>query len=135
MAPAMNPKQLLHNCKITLYWLEDSRAQRIAWLLEELNLDYEIEVFKRTESGLAPKELRDIHPLGKSPVVAVQPQDAEKPIILAESGAIVEFMCEHFGKELVPRRYEEGNEGKIGGETEAWMRYQVGGFRDAGLSG
>ncbi|KAF2745759.1 glutathione transferase [Sporormia fimetaria CBS 119925] len=117
----MNPLQ--GTTKITLYWLEHSRAQRIAWLLSELHLDYDIRVFKRTASGTAPKELRDIHPLGKSPVVSVHAEGAEKPIVLAESGAIVEYLCEHFGRELVPRRYREGEEGMVGGETEEWLKY------------
>lgn len=119
-----NPKQ--GNCKITLYWLEDSRAQRIAWLLEELNLEYDIMVFKRTGLGVAPKELKEIHPLGKSPVIGIQPEGVEKPIILAESGVIVEYLAEHFGTELIPSRYAEGVEAGIGKESEEWMRYKVG---------
>jgi glutathione S-transferase len=118
-----NPKQ--QNCKITLYWLEESRAQRIAWLLEELNLEYEIKVFKRTTLGVAPKELKEIHPLGKSPVIEIQPEGAEKPIVLAESGLIVEYLAEHFGGDLIPRRYPVGVDGGIGKETEEWMRYKV----------
>ncbi|GAA5875520.1 hypothetical protein JCM8547_001688 [Rhodosporidiobolus lusitaniae] len=78
--------------KITLHWLDDSRAQRILWLLEELALEYEIKVYKRNEKNLAPKELYDVHPLGKSPVIEVD------GTILAESGAITEFLIERFGQ-------------------------------------
>jgi glutathione S-transferase len=72
---------------------------------------------------LAPKELRDIHPLGKSPVISVEgPSGASK--VVAESGVIVEYLTEHFGKQLIPKRYPEGKDGEIGAETEEWSRYR-----------
>ncbi|KAF2799655.1 glutathione transferase [Melanomma pulvis-pyrius CBS 109.77] len=110
--------------KITVYWLDKSRAQRIIWLLEELKLEYELKVFKRGKDWLAPKELRDIHPLGKSPTIGVQAAGAEKPLILAESAPIIEYLSEHFGRWLVPQRYPEGKDGVIGAETEEWLRYR-----------
>ncbi|KAF2084049.1 glutathione S-transferase [Saccharata proteae CBS 121410] len=110
--------------KITLYWLEKSRAHRILWLLEELKLDYELKIFKRTKDRLAPPELKEVHPLGKSPVVGLQGPDADKPLMLAESGAIVEYLTEHFGEWLIPKKWKEGKEGQVGGETEEWMRYR-----------
>lgn len=77
---------------ITLYVLKQSRAQRIAWLLEELNLDYQIEVFDRdSKTKLAPTEMRKIHPLGKSPMI----KDGD--LVLAESGAIVEYLIQKYG--------------------------------------
>ncbi|KAL1642970.1 bifunctional glutathione transferase/peroxidase [Diplodia intermedia] len=112
------------NAKITLYWLDKSRSHRVLWLLEELKLDYELKVFKRTKDKLAPPELKEVHPLGKSPVVGIQAPGAEKQIMLAESGAITEYLTEYFGKWLIPTRYAEGKEGQIGGETEAWIRYR-----------
>ncbi|KAI9681113.1 MAG: hypothetical protein M1817_002395 [Caeruleum heppii] len=108
--------------KIKLYWLEKSRSQRILWLLEELKVPYEIETFKRTKQKLAPPELKAIHPLGKSPVVTIEAETTEKPLVLAESGCIIEYLIHHFGTWLVPKRYREGQEGKVGGEREEWLR-------------
>ncbi|RHZ53261.1 glutathione S-transferase [Aspergillus thermomutatus] len=111
--------------KITLYWLEHSRAQRILWLLEELNLTYELKTFKRGRDMLAPKELKDVHPLGKSPLLSIETPSSPKPLVLAESGLIMEYLCDHFGGDkLVPRRYVAGKEDQPGGETEEWMRYR-----------
>lgn len=95
------------------------------WLLEELKLDYELKVFKRGKDWLAPKELKDIHALGKAPVVEIQAPGAEKSIVLAESGAIIEYIAEHFGSHLIPKRYPEGKEGHVGAETEEWIKYRV----------
>jgi glutathione S-transferase len=78
---------------ITLHYLENSRAQRILWLLEELAVDYQIKHYKRnTVTMLAPPELKDIHPLGKSPVIT----DGE--VCIAESAAIVEYLIDTYGK-------------------------------------
>ncbi|KAJ5882912.1 uncharacterized protein N7473_009798 [Penicillium subrubescens] len=114
-------------CKITLYWLEQSRSHRILWLLEELQLKYELKTFKRRADKLAPRELKDVHALGKSPVITIEAPGSEKPLVLAESGAIVEYLCDHFGSArptLVPERYQAGREGQVGGEREEWMRYR-----------
>ncbi|KAF2469859.1 glutathione transferase [Lindgomyces ingoldianus] len=112
------------DAKITVYWLEKSRAQRIIWLLEELKVDYELKVFRRGKDFLAPPELKEVHTLGKSPVVGIQAAGAEKPVILAESGTIVEYLTEHFGSWMIPKRYPDGKEGVIGAETEEWLRYR-----------
>ncbi len=106
--------------------LEKSRAQNILWLLEELKLEYELVTFRRKSNNLGPPELKKIHPLGKSPVVSITPSNGAEPVILAESGFIVQYLSEHFGKDttIIPKRYREGQEGKAGGETEAWMRWQ-----------
>lgn len=78
---------------ITLYTLNQSRSQRIAWLLETLGLDYEAVIFERdSNTKLAPPELQRIHPLGKSPIV----KDGDKTLV--ESGAIVEYLIERYGK-------------------------------------
>lgn len=111
--------------KITLYWLEKSRAQRIVWLLEELNIPYEIKTFKRKADMTAPNELKKIQPLGKSPVITITTPNCPEPLVLAESAVIIEYLCTHFGGEkLIPQRYAAGKQGQVGGETEAWMRYQ-----------
>ncbi|KAK2814693.1 hypothetical protein FQN49_008103 [Arthroderma sp. PD_2] len=108
--------------KITLYWLEKSRAQRILWLLEELKLPYELKRFKRDKDLLADPKLKDIHPLGRSPMISVEAPALDKPLVIAESGLIVEYLTEHFGPALIPKRYRDGCEGAVGGETESWLR-------------
>ncbi|KAI1423579.1 putative glutathione S-transferase [Xylaria sp. FL1777] len=113
--------------KIKLFWLEKSRAQNILWLLEELKVDYEIEVFRRSSDMLAPPDLKKIHPLGKSPLVSVTaPGPSSEPIILAESGFITQYLSEHFGHQttMMPKRWKDGQENKVGGETEEWLRWQ-----------
>ncbi len=73
---------------------------------------------------LAPEELKQIHPLGKSPILSVQAEGMSKPLILAESGLIIEYLIDHFGTQMAPKRYAEGKEGQVGGETEEWVRYR-----------
>ncbi|KAJ7188826.1 glutathione S-transferase [Mycena filopes] len=105
--------------KITLHWLEKSRAQRILWLLEEINVPYEIKTYKRDpKTHLADPALKEIHPLGKSPVVTIG------DLALAESALIVEYLSEHFGANLIPTKWKAGLEGKVGGETAEYMRYR-----------
>jgi glutathione S-transferase len=82
---------------ITVHHLNDSRSQRILWLLEELGLPYEIKHYKRMETRLAPPELTAIHPLGKSPVIT----DNGKTVF--ESGAIIDYLIRrHGGGRLQP---------------------------------
>jgi glutathione S-transferase len=69
---------------IIVHHLNNSRSQRVLWLLEELGLAYEIKQYKRQPNLLAPPELRAVHPLGKSPVIT------EDGLTVAESGAIVD---------------------------------------------
>jgi glutathione S-transferase len=78
---------------ITVHHLNNSRSQRILWLLEELGVPYEIKRYQRDpKTMLAPPELRQIHPLGKSPVIT------DGDITLAESGAIIEYLAERYGQ-------------------------------------
>ncbi|KAI0199948.1 hypothetical protein F4808DRAFT_430887 [Astrocystis sublimbata] len=115
------------DAKVKLYWLEKSRAQNILWLLEELKVDYEIETFHRGSDMQAPDALKKIHPLGKSPLVSVTPPGpGTEPVVLAESGFITQYLSEHFGPEttMMPRRWRDGQEGKVGGETQEWTRWQ-----------
>jgi glutathione S-transferase len=76
---------------ITVHHLNNSRSQRVLWMLEELGLDYEIKPYQREPSMQAPASLRAVHPLGKSPVIT----DGDKT--LAESGAILEYLAETYG--------------------------------------
>ena len=75
---------------------------------------------------LAPAELKQVHPLGKSPVVTIESPDLSKTLVLAESGLIVEYITEHFaeGTHMIPTKWQEGKEGKIGGEQEMWLRWR-----------
>ena len=70
---------------LTVHHLNNSRSQRVLWLLEELGVPYEIVRYQRQPDMRAPKELRAIHPLGKSPVIT------DNGNTIAESGAIVEY--------------------------------------------
>jgi len=88
---------------------------------------YELEIFHRhPKTHLAPPELKKIHPLGKSPTISVTPAGSTQPIVIAESAFITEYLLDHFsnGSTLLPKRYKEGQEGKIGGETEEWLRFR-----------
>ncbi|WP_447956957.1 glutathione S-transferase [Vreelandella sp. EE7] len=77
---------------IHVHHLEKSRSHRVIWLLELLELEYEIRVYKRNpKTQQAPKELKDVHPLGKSPVIT----DGE--LVIAESGAIIDYLIERYG--------------------------------------
>ena len=105
------------------YRLEKSRAQRILWLLEEVKVEYELKTYKR-QNMLAPPELKEVHPLGKSPLISVETDTTSKPLVLAESGLITEYLVEYFGPWLVPKKYQDGKNGKVGGETEGWLRYR-----------
>jgi len=82
---------------ITLHHLNNSRSQRILWMLEEIGIDYQIKHYQRDpQTLLAPAELRQVHPLGKSPLIT----DGE--LTLAESGAIIEYLAERYGDWLLP---------------------------------
>jgi glutathione S-transferase len=79
---------------LTVHHLNNSRSQRVLWLLEELELPYEIVHYQRDpQTMLAPASLRAVHPLGKSPVVTT-----DDGFALAESGAIIETVIERFGQ-------------------------------------
>jgi glutathione S-transferase len=92
--------------------------------MEELDLPYELKTYKRGANGIAPPEMKQIHPLGKSPVVSFSAPDTPQHTI-AESSVIFEYLLDHFqGQKLIPERYVHGKEGQPGGETDAWMRYR-----------
>ncbi|WP_109809404.1 glutathione S-transferase family protein [Sphingosinithalassobacter portus] len=81
---------------ITVHHLENSRSQRILWLLEELGMPYEVQRYARNkQTMLAPPELRRVHPLGKSPVITDSSSASQAgPRVVAETGAIVEYLVE-----------------------------------------
>lgn len=79
---------------LTVHHLNNSRSQRVLWLLEELGLPYEIVHYERDpQTMLAPASLRAVHPLGKSPVVTT-----DDGLTLAESGAVIEAIIERYGQ-------------------------------------
>lgn len=93
---------------LTLHHLNNSRSQRILWLLEELGLDYHIEHHTRDPiTQLAPESLKKVHPLGKSPVIS----DGKK--VIAESGAIIEYLAETYGSDWIPTH-----------DSDAYLQYK-----------
>ena len=102
---------------ITVHHLDNSRSQRILWLLEELGLPYDIKRYLRDpRTMLAPPELRAVHPLGKSPVIT----DGE--LTLAESGAIVEYLADRYGAgTLIPAH---GTPARL--RCNYWLHYAEG---------
>lgn len=104
---------------IVVHHLNNSRSQRVLWLLEELGQDYEIKRYERDrKTMLAPASLRAVHPLGKSPVIT----DGE--LTLAESGAIIEYFVERYGQgKLSP---PAGTPAYL--RYRYWMHYAEGSF-------
>src|SRR5258706_7872003 len=76
---------------ITIYHLSTSRSERIVWLAEELGLEYKLEVFPREPNGAAPQPVKALHAIGKAPVIR------DGNTVLAESGAIVEYIVQRHG--------------------------------------
>jgi glutathione S-transferase len=83
---------------ITVHHLNNSRSQRVLWLLEELGVPYEVVRYQRdAKTMLAPPALLAVHPLGKSPVIV------DGAVTVAESGAIVDYLVDHYGAgRLIP---------------------------------
>ena len=102
---------------ITVHHLNNSRSQRVLWLLEELGLQYEVKRYQRDpQTMLAPPELRAVHPLGKSPVIS------DGGLTIAESGAIIEYLASRYGAEkLIPR---EGTPERL--RYTYWMHFAEG---------
>ena len=105
---------------ITVHHLENSRSQRILWLLEELGLDYQIQKYARDPvTSLAPPELTKLHPLGKAPMVT----DGDKT--LAESGAIVEYLVRNYDNGRLKPAAANSPEGMA---YTYWLHYAEGTF-------
>jgi len=102
---------------LVVHHLNDSRSQRVLWLLEELALPYEIRAYQRDAvTRLAPPELKAVHPLGKSPVL----QDGERTII--ESGAIVDYILRHHGG----GRLQPAADSALYDSYQQWLHYAEG---------
>lgn len=103
---------------ILVHHLNDSRSHRILWLLEELGLDYEVRCYQRDpDTHLAPPELFDVHPLGKSPVI----EDGEN--IIHESGAIIDYLVRKYAtnQQLQPEPDSSAYEQYV-----QWLHYAEG---------
>lgn len=102
---------------ITVHHLNNSRSQRVLWMLEELAVPYEIKRYERDpETMMAPASLRKVHPLGKSPVIS------DGDLTIAESGAIVEYLANTYGREsLLP---EPGTQAWL--DCSYWLHYAEG---------
>jgi glutathione S-transferase len=102
---------------LCVHHLNNSRSQRVLWLLEELGVPYEVKRYQRNpETLLAPPELRSVHPLGKSPVVT------DGDLTLAESGAILEYLVHRYGGgRFIP---PEGSPDRI--RYTYWLHYAEG---------
>jgi len=82
---------------VTVHHLNNSRSQRILWMLEEIGAPYDIKIYQRdADSNFAPPELKAVHPLGKSPVVT------DKGVAVAESGNIIDYLSREYAPELIP---------------------------------
>lgn len=102
---------------LTVHHLNNSRSQRILWLLEELDLPYRIEKYQRLAPiPLAPPELKLVHPLGKSPVIT------DEGHTIAELGAIIEYILDRYGKGRM--RPEHGSDDYV--HYLEWMHYAEG---------
>ncbi len=106
---------------ITVHHLNDSRSQRVLWLLEELSVPYEIKHYQRNaQTRLAPPELIAVHPLGKSPVITDDGNDGS--ITVFESGAIIDYLIRHHGSgSLQPATHTRAFE-----VYQQWMHYAEG---------
>ncbi|WP_375690391.1 glutathione S-transferase family protein [Pseudooceanicola sp. LIPI14-2-Ac024] len=102
---------------ITLHHLDNSRSQRVLWLMEELGLDYEVEFYKRDPKTMrAPEALRRVHPLGRSPVIV---EDDE---VMAETGAIIRYLLDRHGQ----GRLEPEAGTRAAREITYWLNYAEG---------
>ncbi|WP_439532870.1 glutathione S-transferase family protein [Polymorphobacter sp.] len=102
---------------LTVHHLNNSRSQRILWLLEELGLEYEVKSYQRdATTSLAPPTLKAIHPLGKSPVLEDDGQ------IIVESGAIIDYILRRYGNgRLMPAPGTPAHEGYL-----MWLHFAEG---------
>ncbi|MHA3840012.1 glutathione S-transferase family protein [Sphingomonas aestuarii] len=101
---------------ITVHHLENSRSQRVLWMLEELGLPYTVKRYERNKvTMLAPSELRRVHPLGKSPVIE------DDGAVIAETGAIVEYLVERGNGRLGPPSHRDNAR-----RWRFWLHYAEG---------
>ncbi|MGA1834341.1 glutathione S-transferase family protein [Rhizobium wenxiniae] len=90
---------------LTVHHLNNSRSQRILWMLEELGLEYRIRFYERRADMTAPSQLKQVHPLGKSPIL--EDDHEGRNIVLVETGAICEYLVDRSGGRLGPVTFKE----------------------------
>ncbi|MBM6551537.1 glutathione S-transferase [Marinomonas ostreistagni] len=105
---------------LVLHHLENSRSQRIAWALEALGVEYAIETYQRTPDKEAPATLKRVHPLGHAPIL----QDGE--LVLAESGAILEYLAEAYDEKQVLKPAAGDKEAIV--NYRYWLHFAEGSF-------
>ncbi len=100
---------------VRVHHLNNSRSQRVLWLLEETGTPYEVIRYERKKNMLAPRELRRVHPLGKSPTI----EDGGKTF--AETGLIIEYLVDRYGQDLAPARDSD-----LYWQYKYWLHYAEG---------
>ena len=107
---------------VIVHHLENSRSQRVLWALEELGVPYEVKRYERDPvTNLAPKSLKQVHPLGKSPVITDSHSDLGA-VTIAESGAIIEYLVKTYGDESYT--VKQGTEASL--QYDYWMHFSEG---------
>ncbi|WP_158785049.1 glutathione S-transferase family protein [Pantoea sp. BAV 3049] len=101
---------------ITVHHLNNSRSQRVLWMLEELEVPYQIKQYQRESTMLAPESLKKVHPLGKSPVIT------DENRVIAESGAILEYLVERYDAEYRLKLLNEDE--RL--QSRYWLHYAEG---------
>ncbi|MCK7545408.1 glutathione S-transferase [Marinobacter bryozoorum] len=102
---------------ITVHHLNNSRSQRVLWMLEELGVPYEIRFYERDpETMQAPESLKKVHPLGKSPVIT------DGDLVVAESGLIIDYLARTYGKDTMP----PPDNGQAWLDYNYWLHYAEG---------
>ncbi|WP_428944950.1 glutathione S-transferase family protein [Pantoea sp. FN060301] len=101
---------------ITVHHLNNSRSQRVIWMLEELETPYQIKRYQREATMLAPDSLKKVHPLGKSPIIT------DENRVIAESGAILEYLEERYDAEKRLKLFDE--EERL--QSRYWLHYAEG---------
>lgn len=104
---------------LVLHHLNNSRSQRILWLLEELQVDYTLKTYQRDAvTNLAPAQLKLVHPLGRAPVIT------DGDVTLAESGAIIKYIATQYGNGDVFSELSEAEKQQL----SFWMHFAEGTF-------
>ena len=102
---------------ITVHHLNNSRSQRVLWMLEELDVPYEIRFYERDPKTMqAPESLKKVHPLGKSPVIT------DGDLVVAESGLITDYLARTYGKDTMP----PPDSGQAWLDYNYWLHYAEG---------
>ena len=102
---------------ITVHHLNNSRSQRVLWMLEELDVPYEIRFYERDPKTMqAPESLKKVHPLGKSPVIT------DGDLVVAESGLIIDYLARTYGKDTMP----PPDSGQAWLDYNYWLHYAEG---------